>query len=344
MKHDFKSDASTAWPFSLPDDGWYQLMPRGEFPGKDELTGEEVTQVIDQEAIDSMMREFRRASAAENFAGLLIDYDHFSEDLDKPTVAAGWMIDLAERCDGIWFRARWSAEGETNLKSGCYRNISPSLRGIFIGQGRVRPMLIDRAGLTNDPKFKNMRPLSNRGGGDSSRKSPEVKETKMKRLLAMLGLASDASEDSAVEAVTKLKNRADQVDGLQTKLDSANAELKTANQKALKAEADAFCDANAAKIQNRAAVHAQYLKDPEGTKSLVESMNAGSQKASLKDRATRQPGQDNTTSDDVQSKAQQFEDKVLAYKSTNRCSYDQAFDAVAKAHPDLLKDEQDSDD
>ena len=342
----YKSDASSSWPFALPVDGWFQLCPRGEFAGKDELSGEAVVQVIDQESIDAMLQDYRRKSAAENFVGLLIDYDHFSENTDKPSIAAGWITELQEREDGLWFRARWSAEGEANLKSGCYRNISPSMRGVFIEDtnDRVRPMILDRAGLTNDPRFKNMRPLSNRGGGESSPKSPEGMETKpMKRLLAALGLAGDASEDSGIEAATKLKSRATAGDTATTDLatmknraTTAETELATSKASGLKAEADTFCETHKAVIRNREVIHAQYLKDPDGTKSLVEGLNvpAGKEEViSLRNRGKSATGKESAGS----SNAQQFEGKVQEFKSQNRCSYDQAFDATTRAHPELLR-------
>lgn len=341
---DALTKAKTDWPFELPSDGWYQLIPRGEFAGKDDLSGEEILQVIDQEAIDSMLAGFRRVSAAENFSGLLIDYDHFSEDTSKESKAAGWIVELQERPDGIWFRPRWSATGETDLKSGAYRHISPSMRGIYVDKNsvpkKVRPLILDRAGLTNDPRFKNMRPLSNRGGGEPSRSSPESKGKNMKRVLALLGLAPDASEDSAVEAVTTLKNRADEAATLKNRAETAEAGLATMKQTALSAEADAFCETNKAVIKNRESIHAQYMKDPEGTKALVAGLEIpdGAKPASLKDRAVHQPGKEPAAKD--QTNAQKLEAKVQEFRSQNRnCSYAQAFSAVAKANPELLKEE-----
>ena len=340
MKTDFKSDASTSWPFVLPDDGWHQLTPRGRFEGIDELTGEKVVQVIDQVAIDSILHEFKRVAAAENFAGLLIDYDHFSEDIEKSSVAAGWMIEMQERADGIWFRARWSAEGESNLKAGCYRQISPSMEGVYIGENEVRPMIINRAGLTNDPKFKNMRPLSNRGGGDKPHNSHRTKETQsMKSLLALLGLSADASEESAASALTTLINRDKaakaELATMKNRVETAEGDLATAKTATLSAEADAFCETHKAKIKNRDVIHAQYVKDPEGTKALVEGLEVG--KVSLKNRSKRQPGKEDTQAE--ATNARQLETKVQEYKGQNRCSYQTAHEAICRAHPELLKEE-----
>ncbi len=342
MNPDCKSDVTTPWPFELPSDGWGQLCPRGEFPGRDELTGKEVTQVIDQAAIDSMLAEFHRQSAVDNFAGLLIDYDHFSEDLDKPSIAAGWIIELQERPSGIWFRPRWSTVGESNLKSGCYRNISPSMRGEVIGKDRVRPLVIDRAGLTNDPNFKLMRPLSNRGGGRPTNDSHNTMEKKsMKSLLALLGLSPDASEDSAAAALTTLMNRDKTATAdlatMKNRAETAETDLAKVNTATRSAEADAFCEKHKAKIKNREVIHAQYLRDPEGTTALVDGLEVGS--VSLKNRKKQQPNA--ITDAREKTNAQALQAKVLAYKAVNRCSYQVAFTAVSSAHPELLTEPDD---
>ena len=62
--------------FQMPEDGWYQIAPLGEFPHRP--SG--VVQVVDQAACDAMANAFRQAAGEPNFAGLLIDFDHFSLD------------------------------------------------------------------------------------------------------------------------------------------------------------------------------------------------------------------------------------------------------------------------
>jgi phage I-like protein len=77
--------------FELPEDGWYQLAPLGEFPH----AAAGITQVIDEAACARMVTAFENArAAAGNFPGLLIDFDHFSLDATKHSEAAGWITDL----------------------------------------------------------------------------------------------------------------------------------------------------------------------------------------------------------------------------------------------------------
>ncbi len=175
MKKNQKTTGS--WPFALPKDGWYHLAPRGEFSGIDDLTGAVVTQTLDDEAFAAILADFNQQAAAENFSGILIDYDHFSSDPDKSSEAAGWITELQVREDGLWFRVRWSNIGESNLKAGCYRFISPVFGGAYTDKTTARPVKLLAAGLTNDPNFKTLRPLSNRA---KAKQEPKPKEVQVK--------------------------------------------------------------------------------------------------------------------------------------------------------------------
>jgi len=152
--------------FEMPNDGWYQIAPLGEFPHQP--TG--VVQVVDQAACDAMTNAFKQESAKPNFAGLLIDFDHFSLDDKLKSEAAGWISELQNRDDGLWAKIRWSDVGEECVKGGRYRFLSPvwSQRDCEdLGNGRLRPVRLLNAAVTNDPNLTGMVPLSNRGPGDA---------------------------------------------------------------------------------------------------------------------------------------------------------------------------------
>ena len=89
--------------FQMPDDGWYQIAPLGEFPHKP--TG--VMQVVDADACTAMVNAFREAAGAPNFAGLLIDFDHFSLDEKLKSEAAGWIVALEARGSGQGAVGSW---------------------------------------------------------------------------------------------------------------------------------------------------------------------------------------------------------------------------------------------
>ena len=77
----------------MPADGWYQLAPLGEFVH----AGAGVVQVVDTEACAAMVNRFAEEAGKANFAGLLVDFDHFSLDGEKRSEAAGWITELEKR-------------------------------------------------------------------------------------------------------------------------------------------------------------------------------------------------------------------------------------------------------
>jgi phage I-like protein len=241
--------------YALPSDGWYQIAPIGEFPH----AGAGVIQVIDQEACIAMAARFAADANTPNFPGLLVDFDHFSLDGEKRSEAAGWILGLENRENGLWAQIRWSDLGEEAVKGGRYRFLSPVWARsdcVDLGNGRVRPVRILNAAVTNDPNLKGMVPLSNRAEGEnvdsntfngranhsernrsSDAKVMEGKGANMKavieKLVNHLGLAVDATEAAILEkmgglisatVVTELQNS---LSALQTKHDGLVANLKT---------------------------------------------------------------------------------------------------------------------
>ena len=148
--------------FQMPSDGWYQVAPMGEFAHAQ--AG--LTQVVDTEACQEMANRFADEAKALNFAGLLVDFDHFSLDGEKRSEAAGWITALENRDGGLFAKIRWSDVGEEAVKGGRYRFLSPVWNRadcVDLGGGRVRPVRLLNAAVTNDPNLKGMRPLSNSG-------------------------------------------------------------------------------------------------------------------------------------------------------------------------------------
>jgi hypothetical protein len=148
--------------FQMPADGWYQVAPLGEFAHAQ--AG--LTQVVDSESCQAMANRFAEEAKAPNFAGLLVDFDHFSLDGEKRSEAAGWITALENRDGGLFAKIRWSDVGESAVKGGRYRFLSPVWNRadcVDLGGGRVRPVRLLNAAVTNDPNLKGMVPLSNRG-------------------------------------------------------------------------------------------------------------------------------------------------------------------------------------
>ena len=154
--------------FKFEKDGWVHVMPLGEFPHAE--AG--VVQVIDSEALKAITEEFKAKAGTENFPGLLVDFDHFSMDTDKPSEAAGWITELKADSEGLWAKVRWTAKGESAVTGGEYRLVSP----VFpkpslcedLGESRIRPRQLQSVALTNEPNIKGAKPLTNRVKSDET--------------------------------------------------------------------------------------------------------------------------------------------------------------------------------
>lgn len=214
----------------LPDDGWYHLVPLGEFPHAD--SGR--LQVIDQAAVTAMVNRFNDEAARPNFAGLLIDQEHWSYDTDKSSESFGWVRQLENRSDGIWGRIEFSDLGEQAVKNRRYKFVSP----VFwpakdierLDGNKVRPLRIDSFGLTNSPNFKGMVPFTNRADASAAADEPnQPPKQSMKQVAQRLGLSADASEDSILAALDKLANRATSAETQATDLNKEVGELKNRN-------------------------------------------------------------------------------------------------------------------
>jgi len=229
--------------FKMPDDGWYQLAPLGEFPH----AAAGVVQVVDVESCTSMVARFKADSAVPNFAGLLVDFDHFSLDDRARSEAAGWIVDLVGRETGLWANIRWSDVGEEAVKGGRYRFLSPVWArsdcvdlGPSTGSGqamaRVRPVRLLNAAVTNDPNLKGLVPLANaspvdrrasigRADGEHGKDGLTMKRV-IEKLTNHLGLPGDAIEDVILEKMQGLPGLTAVVD-LQNSLTAARTELES---------------------------------------------------------------------------------------------------------------------
>src|SRR6185312_16209200 len=222
-----------------PADGWYQIEPKGEHPNQ--AAG--VIQVIDEEAMRSIVDRFNADAAAGTLRHgneLLIDHEHFSDQLDKESRAYGWLVDLQAREDGIYGRVRWSKTGKEAVDGGDYRffsteyapndcvecQVASGVEKAAAEQGqsngemgqdaslatrhstmlRVRPLRLDGLTLTNMNNNRGQKPITNRDPNGSADQPPtEIK--RMNTVANQLGLAADVSEESILAEVTRLMNR-----------------------------------------------------------------------------------------------------------------------------------------
>lgn len=323
---------------ALPEDGWYQIVPIGEFPVSAEgPQGQRIklSQVIDPEAITAM------ATAFQTDGELLVDYDHASLDEDKPSEAAGWIREVEARADGLYARIEWTDTGNAAVTNKRYRYVSPVWNRndcAQIGAGRVRPLRMDSLALTNVPNLKGMRPLSNRADRDESLNN-RAGEDQMKELIMLLGLAETATDADVVAAVQALKTSADEAPALKNRAETAEGKLLAAATQQLEADADAFCGKFAKHIANRDQVKAQFIANRAGTEALFANLKlnvTADPGTALKNRATGNPG-DGVV---IQTRQQQQTAAVAKIKNSNPVmKHEQAFEQARRENPDLFKEE-----
>ena len=211
--------------FKLADDGFIHLIPLGEFPHPSGIV-----QVIDETSARAIVNRFNADRQGANFPGILIDYDHFSDDPDKRSEAAGWVEEVQLRNTGVWGKPRWTAPGRKAVEDGTYRLVSPVFSAreaeTVANAKKLRPLRLLKVALTNDPNLKGMVPLSNRSGVPAADTQNQNQTKPMKSIATRLGLSADASEESVLAEVTKLQNRCTAAEGQLTPLTTERDELK----------------------------------------------------------------------------------------------------------------------
>jgi phage I-like protein len=336
--------------FKLPEDGWFHLVPKGVFPIVDPENPKAVLkQVVDDQALERMLNRFSEDATVPNFPGLLVDFDHFSYDSDKSSEAAGWVVKLENRSNGLWGQVKWTPKGEQAVKDGAYRFISPvwgKREAEKLTNSNFRPARLESLGLTNQPNLRGMVPLSNRDLAVREVPAPESPDNKtMKQVSAKLGLQPDASEDAVLAAVTKLMNRS-------TELEATNATLTTENEGLKKDQVELALDKykNRFKPEKRDAWKNRLTEDYAGAVEILDEMpeagpakagnqtsaNGGGKMLNRKEASTPEDKEGKPT--DNKARAAKIETLASDYKLKNRCTLGEAYDAVERLHPELFQE------
>jgi len=189
--------------FELPQNGgpapeWIQLLPAGStIVGRDGRTW-----------INETPAEIVAAFVADG-KPMPLDWEHSTElkaPKGEPAPAAGWIAELELREDGsLWGRVEWTARGAVAVTSKEYRFISP----VFIYDCATNLIMkLTSVGLTNRPNL-HLQALN--------RQHHEEEAPMLKKLLQALGLSETATEEAALNQITKLQgdlatalNRAEQ--------------------------------------------------------------------------------------------------------------------------------------
>lgn len=337
-----------------PDDGWYHIEAKGEHLYRTH----NLVQVIDDEAVASMVNRFNRAAADPNFPGMLVDIEHFSHDMDRETRAYGWLHELQAREDGLYGRIRWTNTGKAAVDGGDYRFFSTeydSRQAKLLTDGEVpryRPIELDGLTLTNRPNNKGQRPITNRkesrqGAGAPLADNPKRTDT-MKQIATKLGLSAEASEDAILAEVTTILNRAAEAEKAVEPLRNRVTELETANTSLLEAQVETDLDRfqNRFKPEAKDAWKKRLLTNREDTIEILESLPEpadagqpapGQRILNRSQAGTPKPAKEGTaTAADEVSRVREAEAAIEDYRLHNKCSYHQARTAVRSRKPELF--------
>jgi phage I-like protein len=134
---------------------WIELLPAGEFVGRD---GRGPFRVSNAEAVIAATDALRMK------AGLPIDYDHatdFAAPSGRRAPAAGWIRAIEVREGALWGKVEWTTHGNAAVATHEYRYVSPVFE--YSQDGEVQRIL--RAALTNNPNLY-LTAISARGSSD----------------------------------------------------------------------------------------------------------------------------------------------------------------------------------
>jgi len=188
------------------------------------------------------------ASMQESGGKIVVDENHATDIAGKaglPARAAGWVVGLQSRADGIWAQVEWTKEGEALLSEKSYRGVSP----VIVHDEANEVLRILRVSLTNKPNLRGMVALH----------SQTEMETIMdlSALIELLGLEEGATEEDVTAAIKKLsdaKGQATEPDGDEAAMQSALSDIAKKLGAGVKPETTAICSALDAVLDPKASV------------------------------------------------------------------------------------------
>lgn len=208
-----------------------QLFPAGPFKARDGRPHDVAT---GHWLMNATIAAQVMARAAERKTHFVIDYEHQTLNSEKnglPAPAAGWIkgIELEWREGQGLFATEpdWTSRGSDYIKSREYRYLSP----VFTYDTRTGAVLeLLHVALTNYPALDGMDSLPALAAARFQLADPaapsaeENQSVNREQLIALLGLASDATDEDIQTAITTVKGNADKLPEIQAQLAAAKTE------------------------------------------------------------------------------------------------------------------------
>lgn len=186
-----------------------QLLPAGEFTGRDGRPGKGLTWKLTDEKGRALAAKLNARHAKTKFN---LDYEHQSflaEQNGQPAPASGWATKFEWR-DGVGLFSvgtQWTARAKLMIEAGEYLYISP----VIVYDKKTGEVLdVFNASLVSNPDLLDMNPVAQERVARlnaSFSTDPEIDSMNpvLKALLKALGLADDATEAQATAALTSLQ-------------------------------------------------------------------------------------------------------------------------------------------
>lgn len=131
---------------------WVHLVRYGSF---DHPVFGQINMTKDK--IGNFVKNFRK-----NIRGIMLDIDYaHKHDQAKGTKAAGWIISLDQRADGLWGQVSWTGEALKEVEDGAWKYMSIEYDDDWCdAQGTCYEDVLFGAALTNRPFMKGLSPIN----------------------------------------------------------------------------------------------------------------------------------------------------------------------------------------
>lgn len=186
-----------------------QLLPAGEFTGRDGRPGKGLTWKLTDEKGRALAAKLNARHAKTKFN---LDYEHqamLAEQNGQPAPASGWATKFEWRDGQGLFSVgtQWTARAKLMIEAGEYLYISP----VIVYDKKTGEVLdVFNASLVSNPDLLDMNPVAQERVARlnaSFSTDPEIDSMNpvLKALLKALGLADDATEQQATAALASLQ-------------------------------------------------------------------------------------------------------------------------------------------
>ena len=285
----------------------------------------DIVQVLDREASEACRNSFARDA--------LIDYEHESDEPSGSTRAGGWAEDVATRNDGHYGRIRWSADGLRDVTGGMFRYLSPVFpwRDLeHLGANRYRPKSYTKLALTNSPRLKGIKAVSNSdhktldprvgstGTAPEQAEREKEKKTMREQMIQALGLPPETTDEQLVAAVGDMKKRLDEINAREQEAQVEN-DLKTYGDR----------------VQDPKVLKDALAKNRDAILPVLKVLKPAAPAQALNTAKTKTPAEGPTAA----NRAKEQERAVEDYRVKNKCSRREAWAAMRREKPELFAKE-----